>query len=403
MNAASSDTPAVSRPPLWLLVLITLTGTLAMHMFVPALPAAGRDLMASTAAMQSTITLYILGLAAGQLLYGPLSDCFGRRPVLRAGLVLYTAAGLAAAFAPDVQALIAARLLQALGGCSGLVLGRAIVRDTAGTDDTVKRLALMNLMITIGPGLAPLIGTAFTATTGWRGIFVLLAGLGLVNLFFTWRLLPETGHPSGVINLGSLRRDYRELLGSMSFLGFVIGGSCATMAVYAIIVSTPFILTHELHRPAHEVGFFIVLLMAGISAGNAVTSRLVGRVAIEIVLVRANLLSLASASLFLLITLLGALNLVTAAILSFLFTLGVGMSGPGGVTKAISVKPSLTGTASGLYGFSQMMIGALCTAVVGLGDSPAIAAGLVMVAAGVVAQASLRMALAKERAQAMKA
>lgn len=400
MKAAPFQTSAVPRPPLWLLVLITLSGTLAMHMFVPALPAAGRDLMASTSAMQSTITLYILGLAAGQLFYGPLSDCFGRRPVLRVGLVLYTAAGLAAAFAPDVEALIAARLLQALGGCSGLVLGRAIVRDTAGTDDTVKRLALMNLMITIGPGLAPLIGTALTATAGWRYIFLLLAGLGLVNLLFTWRLLPETGHPSGVINLGSLKRDYGALFGSPAFMGFVIGGSCATMAVYAIIVSAPFILLHELHRPVHEVGFFIVLLMVGISAGNAITSRLVGKVAIETVLVRANVLSLASASLFLLVTLLGLLNLVVAGALSFLFTLGVGMCGPGGVTKAISVKPSLTGTASGLYGFSQMMVGALCTAVVGLGSSPATAAGLVMVGAGIIAQACLRMALAKEKALA---
>lgn len=398
MNAAPAETSAVSRPPLWLLVLITLSGTLAMHMFVPALPAAGRDLAASTAAMQSTITLYILGLAAGQLLYGPLSDCFGRRPVLRTGLVLYTAAGLAAAFAPDVQALIAARLLQALGGCSGLVLGRAIVRDTAGTEDTVKRLALMNLMITIGPGLAPLIGTALASTVGWRFIFLLLAGLGLANLLFTWRLLPETGRPSGVINLRSLRQDYRTLFGSLSFMGFVIGGSCATMAVYAIIVSAPFILTQELHRPAHEVGFFIVLLMAGISGGNAVTSRLVGKVAIETVLVRANALSLASASLFLLITLLGALNLVVAGALAFLFTLGVGMCGPGGVTKAISVRPGLTGTASGLYGFSQMMVGALCTALVGLGSSPATAAGLVMVGTGLLAQASLRMALAREKA-----
>lgn len=374
-----------------------------MHMFVPALPAAGRDLGASTAAMQSTITLYILGLAAGQLLYGPLSDCFGRRPVLRAGLVLYTAAGLAAAFAPDVQALIAARLLQALGGCSGLVLGRAIVRDTAGTEDTVKRLALMNLMITIGPGLAPLIGTALASTAGWRSIFLLLAGLGLANLLFTWRLLPETGRPSGVINLRSLKRDYRTLFGSLSFMGFVIGGSCATMAVYAIIVSAPFILTQELHRPAHEVGFFIVLLMAGISGGNAITSRLVGKVAIETVLVRANALSLASASMFLLITLLGALNLVVAGALAFLFTLGVGMCGPGGVTKAISVQPSLTGTASGLYGFSQMMVGALCTALVGLGSSPATAAGLVMVGTGLIAQASLRMALAREKALAATA
>src|SRR5690606_7267963 len=139
---------------------------------------------------------------------------------------------------------------------------------------------------------------------------LLLAALGLVNLIFTWRLLPETGHPTGRFNITSLKRDYRMLLSSSSFMGFVIGGGCATMASYAIIVSAPFILLQELHRPAHEVGFFLVLLMMGISSGNAITGRLVGKMAIETVLVRGNALCLASAALFLLATLTGALNLM---------------------------------------------------------------------------------------------
>src|ERR1700722_12601522 len=119
------------RVPLWLLALFTFSGTLGMHIFVPALPNAALDLGAGTAAMQMTVSLYIFGLALGQLVYGPLSDRFGRRPMLMAGLALYTAAGFAAALAPSANALIAARLLQAFGGCAGLVLGRAIVRDTA--------------------------------------------------------------------------------------------------------------------------------------------------------------------------------------------------------------------------------------------------------------------------------
>src|SRR5471032_611180 len=129
---------------LWLLTLITFSGTLAMHIFVPALPQAARELGASIGAMQMTVSLYIFGLAVGQLVYGPLSDRFGRRPILMAGIVLYTTAGFAAAFAPDVNTLIVARLFQALGGCAGLVLARAIVRDTAAPRETARRLALMN-------------------------------------------------------------------------------------------------------------------------------------------------------------------------------------------------------------------------------------------------------------------
>ncbi len=398
MSAATSSLkPGARRPPLWLLVMVTFSGTLAMHMLVPALPAAAQDLNASMAAMQSTISLYILGLAAGQLFYGPLSDCFGRRPVLMVGLAIYTIAGLIAALAPDVQALIAARVLQALGGCAGLVLGRAIVRDTAGTEDTIKRLALMNLMTTIGPGLAPLLGTALVTTMGWRSIFLALAGLGVVNLLFTWRLLPETAKPSGTINFKSMGRDYKTLLGSPAFVGFVVGGGCATMAVYGIVVAAPFILVQELHYSVREVGFFIGLLMAGVSLGNAITSRLVGKVSIELIMIRANALGLASSAVFLAISLLGYLNLVAAGVLMFLFTLGVGMAGPGGITKAISVNAKLTGTAAGLYGFVQMLVGALCTALVGLGSSPSMAAGSVLVGAGVIAQIALRLGLKKER------
>jgi DHA1 family bicyclomycin/chloramphenicol resistance-like MFS transporter len=210
--------------PLWLLVLITFSGTLAMHMFVPALPPAAQDLGASAAAMQGTISLYIVGLAIGQLIYGPLSDCFGRRPVLMVGLVLYTAAGIAAVLASSVQMRVTARFIQALGGCTGLVLGRAMVRDVSAPEDAVRRLAGMNLVVVIGPALAPLAGSVLSSTLGWRSIFLVLIGLGAANILFAWRLLPETGRPTGSISVLGLGRDYQRLLSSPAFLGYAIGG-----------------------------------------------------------------------------------------------------------------------------------------------------------------------------------
>jgi DHA1 family bicyclomycin/chloramphenicol resistance-like MFS transporter len=191
-GAAAKPLPHV---PLWLLGLLTFSGTLAMHIFVPALPSAGADLGAGAAAMQFTVSVYIFGLAVGQLIYGPLADRFGRRPVLMAGLVIYILAGAAAGLAPGIDPLIAARLLQALGGCAGLVLARAIVRDTAPPAETARRLALMNLMVTVGPGVAPIIGGAIAEYFGWRLIFVLLCALGVANFLFAWRLLPETRQP----------------------------------------------------------------------------------------------------------------------------------------------------------------------------------------------------------------
>jgi DHA1 family bicyclomycin/chloramphenicol resistance-like MFS transporter len=396
-EAAAPQTVVV---PLWLLTLITFAGTLAMHIFVPAMPRAAADLGASTGAIQMTISLYILGLAVGQLVYGPVSDRFGRRPVLMAGLALYTLAGLAAALSPSVEALIAARLLQAFGGCAGLALGRAIVRDTAAGHDAARRLAMLNLMVAIGPGLAPMVGGAIAASLGWRAIFALLCALGIAGLLFTWRRVPETsrlaaGKPGGTAaptDLRSLARNYRRLLGSPAFLGYALGGGCATTAFYAYVAAAPFIFIDELHRPAIEVGLYLGIPVFGYSIGSIVAGRLLGRMSIDRFLVRANLLSAAAALMLLVAVLAGWLSvwLITATML--VMTIGGGMSSPAALTQAVSVNPAVIGSAAGLYGAAQMVVGAICSALTALGD-PALTAALVLAGAGVVAQASFFVAV----------
>jgi DHA1 family bicyclomycin/chloramphenicol resistance-like MFS transporter len=392
-----SRSTSKTKAPLWLLVLITISGTLAMHMFVPALPDAARTFGASTAAMQMTISVYILGLAVGQLIYGPLSDGLGRRPMLIVGLSLYTVAGLAAALASGVQTLVAARLFQALGGCAGLALGRAIVRDRAQADEAVRDLALLNLMMMVGPGLAPLLGSGLTVAFGWRSIFLLLAALGGVTLLFTWRLLPETSRPTGNISVAALVRDYALLLRSPRFMGFALGGGCATTSIYAFIAAAPFILSSQLHRSLHEVGLYLGLLMVGMSLGNALTRHLIRKVSLERLLIAANLVSMASAMTLLVVTLIGALTVAGVMGPMFLFALGAGASSPAALTKALGVDSTLIGSAAGLYGFTQMAVGALCTFAVGIGQNPALAAACVLTVAAVLGQAGLWVALGSER------
>src|SRR5208282_5505397 len=179
-------------PSLALLIAVTMTGTMAMHVFVPAMPAAAADLGTSPSLIQSTITLYIVGLAAGQLIYGPLSDRFGRRPVLLVSLALYVLGLVLAIPEASVGALIGARLLQSLGACGALVLGRAMVRDGSSGEDAVRRLAAVMIAMTMTPAIAPAIGGVISGWFGWRAIFgilaVFVAGL-LVLIAFT---LPET-------------------------------------------------------------------------------------------------------------------------------------------------------------------------------------------------------------------
>ena len=161
---------------------ITACGTLGMHLIIPALPDTARALGVSAGAIQLTITLYLIGLAIGQLVYGPISDRFGRRPVLLAGLALFTLAGIATAAAPNAWMLVIARILQSIGACAGLVLGRAIVRDSATPDRAAAQLAMLTLVMSAAPAIAPVLGGYATAWFGWRAAFALLAIVGGVTL-----------------------------------------------------------------------------------------------------------------------------------------------------------------------------------------------------------------------------
>ncbi|WP_159993823.1 multidrug effflux MFS transporter [Roseomonas sp. 18066] len=396
-----SDTPPAPpgqiRPPLWLLVMITTSGTVGIHIFVPALPQAAAEFGVSTGAMQLTISLYVLGLALGQLGYGPISDALGRKPVLLAGLALYAAAGLAAALAPDVRFLIGARLLQALGGCAGLALGRAMVRDTSGPKEAASRLAMLNLAVSIGPGIAPFLGSLLAETLGWRAVFATLAAVGaLTTGLALWRL-PETGRRAEGRGLAALARDYRQLVTMPAFLGYAIGGGCATTSWYAYLAALPFIMVQQLGRPVHEISLVYVLLVAGTALGNILANRLVARIGI------ARLLRLGSgggclgALLFFGAVLAGQLNLVTAVLGPLIFAIGVGLASPLALTRAVGLNPRVIGSAAGLYGFSQMAVGALCTALAGLGSNPAVAAAVVLAGAALLGQVAFAVALASER------
>jgi DHA1 family bicyclomycin/chloramphenicol resistance-like MFS transporter len=379
--------------PLWLLTLITFSGTFAMHIFVPALPDAARSLGASIGEMQLTMSVYIFGLAVGQLAYGPLSDRFGRRPLLVGGLLLYTTAGLAASLVPDVHGLIVARLLQALGGCAGLVIGRAIVRDSALPQEAARRMATMNLMVVIGPGAAPLLGGVLATVLGWRSIFYALTLLGALNLIFALWLLPETRAAHVAPKASSLARNYGRLLTSPAFVGFAIGGGCATTSMYAFLSVSPFIFTHQLGRPDYEAGLYPAILVAGLWLGSVAATRLIPRLPIDKLAVWANVVSVAAALVFLGAVLSNHLTVLLAIGPMFVFGMGAGVASPAALTQAISVNPQVIGSASGLYGFSQMGVGAICTALVGLGSDPALSAAIILATAGVIGQISFWIAL----------
>lgn len=351
------------RAPFALIVAITACGTLGMHLIIPALPDTARALNVSPATIQLTITLYLISLAIGQLLYGPISDRFGRRPVLLVGLALFTAAGIATTFAPNAWTLVIARVLQSVGACAGLVLGRAIVRDSATADRAAAQLAMLTMVMSAAPAIAPVLGGYATAWFGWRAAFALLAIVGGITLLLALLLLPETnsiqGSPRASLLLGSLR-----LFRSRAFCGYVIGGACTTTSFYAFMAASPFILVDLLHQPTERVGLYYFLLMVGVAGGSLMANRIAGRIRTALALRVANSIAIAGAACFMLAHLAGLLTVPTVIAPVVVFMVGAGMASPFALSGAVSVNPHAIGAASGLYGFTQMSYGAFCTIVV---------------------------------------
>ena len=368
-----------------------------MHIIIPALPATARALGMSIGSAELTITLYLIGLAIGQLGYGPVSDRFGRRPVVLAGLALFTVASIATAFAPSAGILIGARILQSLGGCAGLVLGRAAVRDGSSAEKAAGQLALLTLTMSLVPAVAPAIGGYLTAYVHWRASYALLAAIGGLTLLACVFRLPETLATTGPTR-HSMLRSYGRLLRSPRFLGYAIGGACSTTAFYGFMTASPFIFERHLDQPPERVGMYYLLLMLGVAAGSFGANRLAGRIPVPRALRIANLTGIAGAALFALADATDMLSVATVVAPVTLFMVGAGMASPFALSGSVSVNPQAIGAASGLYGFFQMAYGMLCTVVVELWHPGAIyPVATVLLGSAITGQIAMAIAVRSER------
>jgi DHA1 family bicyclomycin/chloramphenicol resistance-like MFS transporter len=380
-----------SVPPLALLIAVTMSGTVALHIFIPALPAAGRELGASPTTVQLTITLYLVGLAVGQLVYGPVSDRFGRRPILIGSLAVYLLGFLLAIPAASIGELIFARVLQSLGACGALVLGRAMVRDVSSDADATKQMAVLMTCMTLTPTLAPGLGGLIEASLGWRAIFVVLAATVAVMLLLVIVLAPETNRDRVTMRGASfVLGGYARLLRSGKFRRYLLAGACSGTSLYAFLATAPFLYIELLHRSAQEVGLFCVIVSMGMAVGAILVRLTVGRLELRRGARLGNLVCVAGALLLMAAHFAGMLTVTTLTGATLIYALGVGIAGPNIVTGAISVDPGSAGSASGLYGFCQMAVGALCTLAVGLWhDGTALPLAVVLAAASTTAAVAL--------------
>ena len=246
-------------PSLALLSAITALAFCGLHMVVPALPLLVALFTDTPAHVQLVVSLYLAGIGAGQLVYGPVSDRFGRRPVLLAGLAAFLVGTALCGAAWSLPALIAGRVLQALGACSGIVLSRAMIRDVYEREAAARGLALVMMAMTLAPAISPALGAYLAEWFGWRAVFAVLGGLGGVVFVVTLIRLGETNRQRLRLDPAGMVGAYLTLLRSPGFVGFAVCGACTSASWFTFIAGAPHILAESLHRPPSTYGLMILL------------------------------------------------------------------------------------------------------------------------------------------------
>jgi MFS transporter, DHA1 family, multidrug resistance protein len=349
-----------------LLALLTALGPLAVDMYLPSFPAIGRLLFASPATVQLTLSLYLISYAAGQVIYGPLSDRFGRLPVMRASLAIYCLASLACALAPNIEMLLGARMLQALGSSGTVVLARAIVRDVYSGARAGRELSLMGAIMALAPVLAPMIGGVLQSAFGWRSHFFLHIAIGLIAALLVWRKLPETLKAStGPLSARAIFAGYAEITRNRAVLAYVAMLAVSFSGVFAWISGSSFVLQELYGLSPLAFGLAFAAASGGYLAGTAIATRVVQPLGLDRTIgIGAAALAAGGLGAVAAIPLGGSSPILLVAAMA-LYAVGMGLVQPQTMAGAMMPFPHRAGTASSLLGVSQMVCASTSGVIVG--------------------------------------
>ncbi|WP_373973828.1 multidrug effflux MFS transporter [Chitinibacter sp. SCUT-21] len=366
----SKSSPAEGRFAGWILLLAALTalGPLSIDMYLPGLPAIAHSLHSDDGTVQLTLASYFIGLSLGQLLYGPVSDHYGRKPPLLVGLALYLLASIACALATSIEALIAFRFIQALGGCAGMVIARAVVRDRCEPRQAAQVFSSLVLVMGAAPILAPLLGSWVVGVSTWRTIFALLALFALLCIVAIYGLLPETraARTEQSLALGKTLHAYGALLRDRRFLGYALTGGLAVAGLFSYITGSPIVMMKVYGLSPTQYSFTFGSIATCYIVASQFNARALKTLSIDQVLQRASaLLALASGGL-LLASLIGHPPFWLTLACLYLYLIALGFAAPNATAGALAHHGEQAGLASALMGTLQFGIATLAGVIMGL-------------------------------------
>jgi DHA1 family bicyclomycin/chloramphenicol resistance-like MFS transporter len=348
------------------LAVATALGPVAMQIFLPALPAIQLHHGVSAAAAQLVFSVSAFAMAVATLLYGPFSDRYGRRPAMLAGLVIFLVGSAMCVLASTITGLIFGRVIQAAGGCVGMVLGRAIVRDLYDRERAATMLAWITMAMVTAPMVSPAIGGALTDYFGWPSVFVAGGLLGLLVILAVWRELPETAPRLGVVtSVREMLRSFGTLLRSRAFIGYAGQAAFSISVFFGFLAGAPYLMIRVYERPAIEYGLYFVLVSGAFMVGNFGAARFTRRVGLERMILLGSSGSLAGALTTLLLALAGVWTPLALFLPMSFGALAQGIAMPNTQAAVVSVRPDLAGAASGLAGFVQMGVAAVAAQTIG--------------------------------------
>lgn len=349
---------------LFLLMLVVCLPRVTIDAYLPSLPAMADALHGTDAQLQLTLTLYMVGYALSMLVSGPLSDRYGRRPVLIGGLCIYVVASVACALATSIPAIVCARIFQALGGCSGTVIGRVIVRERFPTAMQATMLSRISAGMALSPVIAPLAGSAVAEWLGWRGVFAWLAAGGIVAMAMVLRHLPETRESATRPEPGAgLLRTYGRLLSERRFLRYSLAISFVYCTYFPFIAESSTLFQRKMGVSGPGYAAIFGLTVLGYLIGSSVFRRSSGRWKADSVIASAACINLAGA---VALWVGGAVAPASAAAIvvpMFFVMIAVGIAIPACQFAVMQPYTKIAGTASGLFFFIQMAIAAACGGV----------------------------------------